>query len=84
MSAAAAFYIGLIAIFVLLLACYAKAGNVLKPVLFTALTGFGALGLLWLIGLFLPLPVTVTPLSLSVSGVLGIPGVVFLLLFHLI
>lgn len=84
MSITSWFYAGLLAAGILLLVCYHRAGRLLRCLFFTAITGVGALGALWLAGRFIALPLTITPLTLFVSGILGIPGVVALLLLALI
>lgn len=84
MSMASLFYLGLAVAGTILLVCYHRAGKLFRCMFFTAFTGLGALGLLWIAGRFIVVPVAVTPLSVLISGVLGIPGVVGMLLFHLI
>lgn len=84
MSVASMLYLGVGAVALLLLVCYFRMQKFLKCMFFTAFTGVGALGLVWIIGRFIDMPVGITPFSLLVSGVLGIPGVVGMLLFQLI
>lgn len=78
------FYLGVLVVGIILLIIYHKAGKLLKCIFFTAFTGLGSLGIVWLVGRFVEIPITVTPLSLLISGVLGIPGVVGMLIFQLI
>jgi hypothetical protein len=77
-------WIILFALGLLLFLFYRRMARFLRCVFFTAFSGVGALGLLWLLGLAIPVPVTITPFSLAVSGILGIPGVVTMLILHLI
>ena len=84
MTASAWFGAGLFAVGVLLLVCYSRTGKMLKCIFFTALSGLSALGILWIVGNFIDMSVGITPFSLLVSVVLGVPGVVGMLLFMLI
>lgn len=84
MSAATWFAVGLFTIGVLLLIIYMRTGKMLRCILFSAVTGLLALGVVWLIGRFFPLEIAITPYTLVASGVLGIPGVLGLLLLALI
>lgn len=78
------FYMGVLAIWLILLLIYRRRGCALKCTLFTAVTGLLALGGLWLCGRFVAVPIGVTPLTLLISGSLGIPGTLWMLLFQLI
>lgn len=84
MNIATALHLGLLAVWAVLFVCYFKAGRLLQCLFFTAFTGLGALGLLWILGHFIALPVSITPLSAAISTVLGIPGTFLLLILHLI
>lgn len=84
MSTSSWMYLGVLAAGIFLFYLYTRSGSLLKCLLFTAFSGVGSLGVVWLLGFFLNLPLTLTPLSLLVSGVLGIPGVVGMLLISLI
>ncbi|WRS27143.1 pro-sigmaK processing inhibitor BofA family protein [Oscillospiraceae bacterium MB08-C2-2] len=63
---------------------YIKIGRFFRCMLFTAVTGFLALGALWLLGRFVPLALAVTPLTIFTSGLLGIPGLLILFVLNLI
>ena len=74
----------LLAISILLVVFYIRFGGVLKSILFTASGGTGLLGVLWLLSKFIAVPVAITPLSIAISAVLGIPGVITILIINLI
>ena len=83
MNTSAWFGIALFIIGVVLFVCYSRTGKMLRCMLFTASTGLGALGILWALGKFFTIAVTVTPFSLLTAAILGIPGVVGMLLLFL-
>jgi hypothetical protein len=68
----------------LVFSVYGKTGRFFRCALLGAATGLAALGALWLAGHFFELAVRVTPLTVAVSALLGIPGVVGMLLLVLI
>lgn len=84
MSVTSCIYLVLLIIGIVLLVCYHRVGKLLRCLFFTVFTGLGALGAVWVIGRFILIPITVTPLSLLISGVLGVPGVVCMLVLQLI
>lgn len=84
MSITSSIYLGMLVVGVILLILYHKSRKLLRCIFFTAFTGLAALGIVWLAGRFIPMPVAVTPLSLLISGVLGVPGVVSMLILQLI
>lgn len=77
-------YLVLLVIGIILFVIYHKTGKFLKCIFFTAVSGFCALGIIWVLGRFIAMPVSITPLSLTISGILGIPGVISMLIFLLI
>ncbi len=70
----------LIAAAVLLYYFYAKMGRFFRGALLGAFTGLFALGVLWVAGHFFELAVKITPFTVAVSALLGVPGVLGLLL----
>jgi len=84
MTAATWIWLALILAAIALLSCYARIGKRLRCMLFTAFSGVGALGVLWILSIWLMIPISITPLTLAVSGILGIPGVLAMLIFYLI
>ncbi|MDL2232457.1 pro-sigmaK processing inhibitor BofA family protein [Ruminococcaceae bacterium OttesenSCG-928-L11] len=84
MTPISALWLALFLIGALLFLFYSRLERFFRCFLFTAFTGIGALGIVWLAGRFIAIPLTITPLSLAASGILGIPGVVTMLIFHLI
>lgn len=78
------FYSGVFGIFLVLLCFYRRTGRPVKCTLFTVISGVGTLFLLRLLGDVLLVPLAITPFSLSVSAVLGIPGVIGMLIFQLL
>jgi inhibitor of the pro-sigma K processing machinery len=83
MTAASGIYLGILIIALVLLIYYYKSGRLLKCVLFTAFTGLLAFGAVYLASRFTGLPITLTPFSMAVSGMLGIPGVIAMLALNL-
>lgn len=84
MTVASAIYLALLLIGVTLLVIYSRSGRLLKCVVFTVATGFVALGAVLLLASFTSLPITVTPLSVFISGLMGVPGVICMLILNLI
>ena len=84
MVVSGAFWVGIGLIFAALLVCYIRAGGLFNSLVFTAFTGIGALGLLWLVGHLIPIPVKITAFSAAASAAMGIPGVISMLLLHLL
>jgi hypothetical protein len=79
MGATEVIYFAVLAAGAVLLYCYAKGGKFFRCALFTAFSGLLALGALWLAGLFLPVPLAVTPLTALTATTLGVPGVIGML-----
>jgi len=77
-------YVALFAIGVALFTLYAKTGRFLRCVFFTAISGLATLGILWAVGKFTSITAVLTPFTLMVSSILGVPGVVAMLLMNLI
>lgn len=84
MTVASAIYLTLLLSGITLLVIYSRSGKLLKCVLFTMATGFVALGIVWLISRFTNLNIALTPLSVLISGLLGVPGVLGMLILNLI
>lgn len=84
MSASVGMYIGVILIGGTLFWIYRRQGGFFKCLLFTACTGLLALGGLWLLGKVVAVPITLTPLTLLLSAILGVPGVLGMLLLSLL
>lgn len=84
MTVAAMIYLAVLLIGIVLLLIYSRNGRLIKSVLFTLATGFIALGAVFVISKFTSLPISVTPLSIMISGFLGIPGVLGMLILNLI
>ena len=86
MSPTAWLWAGVISAGILLVYFYIRQGTLFRSVAFTAFSGIGALGLLWLAGKLFPvsIPIGITPFTAAVSGILGIPGVLAMLVFNLI
>lgn len=84
MTVASAVYLALLLIGITLLVIYSRSARLLKCVLFTMATGLAALGAVLMIGRFTSLAIALTPLSILISGLLGIPGVVCMLILNLI
>jgi len=84
MNAAAWFAVALFIVGFILLLGYFRTGKPLRCIFFTALTGCGAMGAVLFAGNFFALGLALTPLTLLVSVILGVPGVVAMLLLRLI
>jgi CHASE2 domain-containing sensor protein len=84
MTAAGIMYLAIMLIALGLLLFYSKSGKLLKCVLFTAVTGFVAFGVVLFISRFTAIPVAPTPFAVLVSGVLGVPGVAAMLALNLL
>lgn len=84
MQIATSFFLGVFAVLLLLFIGYSKTGQLFKCAAFTAYTGLGALGCLWLIGHWVALPLTLTPFTILLAGGLGIPGILWMLVFPLL
>lgn len=84
MSIASWIYVGALIIGIILFICYSKTKKFFKCLFFTAFTGLGGLGVVWLLGKFVAVKIAVTPLTMLLSATLGIPGVAVMLLIHLI
>lgn len=84
MSTASAIYLALLLAGIVLLVIYSRMGKLFKCVFFTMSTGFISLGALLLLSKFTGLAISVTPLSILISGLLGVPGVISILIFNLI
>lgn len=77
-------YLGIAAIAIALLFCHRRTGHFWRCTLFTAFSGIGALVILRLLEGTLSTSLDITPLTLLISGSLGIPGVIAMLILHLI
>lgn len=75
---------GVLLIGIVLFVVYTRMGKLIRCVLFTAVTGPCSLLLLWLLGKAFATGLSLTPFSLLVSAVLGIPGVLGMLLLQLL
>lgn len=84
MQMSTAIYLGALVLVILMAICYRKTGRFLQCAAFTIFSGVGALGVLWLLRPLLGLTIQITPLTVLVSGVLGVPGVAGLLILQLI
>lgn len=84
MSIASVFYLILLLAGITLMVMYSRRGKLFRMLLFTAVTGFIALGAVWTLGKFADVSIAITPFTAVVSGVLGVPGVIGMLIFHLI
>ena len=84
MGAESIIYLAILIIGIFLFICYSKIGKFLRCIFFTAFSGLFALGAICAAGIFFPVPLTATPLTLLVSGVMGIPGVLAMLVLQLI
>lgn len=84
MSIASMLYLALLLIGITLLVIYSRSGRLLKSILFTLATGFIAFAIVLLAARFTDLPISITPLSVMISGLLGVPGVIGMLILNLI
>lgn len=84
MSVSSAIYLAVLLAGITLFVIYARIGRLFKCVLFTLVTGFIALGAVMLAANFTSLNMTFTPLSALVSGLLGVPGVIGMLILNLL
>ena len=58
---------------------YARMGRFFRCACAGSITGLCALGVLWIAGHFFDIAVSVTPLTLAISAILGVPGVIGML-----
>lgn len=84
MNTAAYLYIALALTAITLLVLYFRTGHLLRCIFFTMTSGFLALGIVWLLAKFTDIALAVTPFTVTVSAILGIPGVISMLIFHLL
>jgi hypothetical protein len=84
MTTASWIWFGILCLGAVLFYAYVRWNRFLRCIVFTAATGLGCLGLLRLAAPILHLSLTITPLTLMTSGLLGIPGVVAMLIFGMI
>lgn len=84
LSSAALIYLVILIVGISLLVIYSREGKLLRSLVFTVITGFVALAVVLAASSYLSLGVAVTPLSLLMSGVLGVPGVFLMLILNLI
>jgi hypothetical protein len=84
MTISAWIWLGLILAGITLYTYYARIGKLLRCACFTAFSGAGALGVLWILGIWFSVPISITPLTLTASVIMGIPGVLAMLILHLI
>lgn len=84
MSVASGIYLGLAAIAVVLFVMYVRSGRLFRSMLFTGLTGMCALGILRLVSQWIAIPLAITPFSIAVSAIMGVPGVAGMLIMQLI
>ena len=64
---------------ILLFYFYARTGRFFRCAFTGAITGLSALAALWIAGHFLYIAVSVTPLTVAISVILGVPGVIGML-----
>jgi len=63
---------------------YARTGRFFRCVFSSAVAGFAALAALWALGNFFDIALAITPLTLTISALLGVPGVIGMLLLPLL
>ncbi len=83
MTAAGVVYLIVMLVALALFIFYAKSGRLLKCVLFTAFTGLVAFGVVFTVARIAGLPIAPTPFAMLVSGFLGVPGVIAMLVLNL-
>ena len=59
---------------------YARAGRFFRCAFLGCISGFCALGALWIAGHFFEISLAITPLTLAISAVFGAPGVIGMLI----
>lgn len=84
MAPASMIYLAILLAGIVLLVIYTRNGRLIRSVLFTLATGFVAFGAVLLLSKFTGLPISITPLGIIISGLLGIPGVLGMLILNLI
>lgn len=84
MTADALIYLVMLLTGITLLVVYSRGGKLVKSILFTVFSGFSALFIVLILARFMGLNISATPLSLLTSGILGVPGVFFMLVFNLL
>ena len=77
-------YASLLVIGAVLFYIYAKTGKMIRCIFFSGTTGLIALGVVWLLGRLMDFTIEFTPFTITLSALLGIPGVVSILVFRLI
>lgn len=83
MSSTISFYLILSCLVaVITLAVSYKSGHLIKSLSLTATSGIGALFAVNILSYFSGVSIALNYISLSVSGILGIPGVIMLLFIH--
>lgn len=84
MTAASVIYLALALCAITLLVIYVRIGRLFRATVFTLVTGFVALAAVLLAADFTSLDISLTPLSIIISGLLGVPGVLGMLIFNLL
>jgi len=84
MAGSAVIWIAIILAGLILFYFYARTGRFFRCVCTGAAGGLCALGILWSLGHFFDIALAVTPLTLAVSAILGVPGVIGMLVLPLL
>lgn len=84
MTSAALIYLVMLLAGITLLVVYFRSGKLIKNIFFTVFSGFAALLAVLVLARFIELDISLTPLSLLMSGILGVPGVFLMLVLNLI
>lgn len=84
MSVSSAVYLVMLLAGITLFVIYTRIGKLFRCVFFTFVTGFVSLGLVALAARFTSLDIALTPLTALISGLLGVPGVIGMLILNLI
>lgn len=61
-----------------------RSGRFLRTLIFTALTGIGALAAVCWLGAYTGVLLTFNPFTAGVAGLMGVPGVLALLLLRIV
>lgn len=84
MTSAALIYLVMLLVGITLMVVYFRGGKLFRSLIFTVFSGFSALIIVLILSRFMNLNINITPLSLLMSGILGVPGVFFMLVFNLL